>query len=84
MLQELRVHQRQMEYLVVVVQACLAMQLVTTTKHTPLFICNAVAHTPQAGMYCRHGTHSTWLLYHIAVKACAQVGPAKQHSACIV
>lgn len=77
---QLRMHQRQVEYLVVVVQACLAMQLVITAKHTPSSIWDAVAYAPQPGMYCSHGTHSTRLLHHIAIEACAQVGPEQQDS----
>lgn len=73
-------HQRQVEHLIVVVQACLAMQLVTTAQHTTSRICIAVAYASQTGMCCRHGAHCTWLLHHIAIKACAQVGPAQQHT----
>ncbi len=62
---------RQVENLVVVVQACLAMQLESTTKHALLIIDDTVAHAPQTCMGCSHSTHCAWLLHHIAVKSCA-------------
>ena len=72
--------QGQVENLVVVVQACLAMQLEGGTKHALLIVHCAVADSSQARMGCSHGTHGTRLLDHVAVKACTQVRPAAHHT----
>lgn len=69
---------RQMENLVVVVQACLAMQLESTTKHPLPAVHNAVTNAPQTSMCCSHCTHSTGLLHHIAIEPRAQIRPALQ------
>ncbi len=69
---------RQMENLVVVVQACLAMQLESITKHPLLAVHDAVANAPQTSMCCSHCTHSTRLLHHVAIKSRAQIRPAPQ------
>ena len=68
----------QMKNLVVVVQACLAMQLDSTTKHPLRTFHKTVANAPQTSMCCSHRTHSTRLLHHIAIKARAQIRPAPQ------
>ena len=70
---------REVKNLVVVVQADLAMQLVGSTQHATLVICNAVADAPQASMCCRHCTHCTGLSHHVAIKASTEIGPAQQH-----
>ena len=63
---------QQMENLVVVVLACLAMQLDSTTKHPLLAVHNAGATALQTSACCSHCTHSTRLSPHIAIKSCAQ------------
>lgn len=59
------------------VEALLSMQLVRSTQCSMLLVSYAICHTPYARMSSCHGTHCTWLLDHIAVKASAQIRPAE-------